>query len=62
MLTGYHDAPAGVELQDGQYYNPYFPGGAIGMAQQLYPDGVEYDDGMLKSFAFYLRISSFNRI
>lgn len=36
LLTGYVDAPAGVRLQEGQYYNPYFPGGAIGMAQALY--------------------------
>merc|ERR1712117_968761 len=65
LLTGYHDAPAGVELQDGQYYNPYFPGGAIGMAQQLYPDGVEYDDGtpatvaqMAKDVCTFLRFSA----
>lgn len=36
LLTGYFDAPAGVQLRDGQYFNPYFPGGAIGMAQVLY--------------------------
>ena len=36
LLTGYCDPPAGVKLQDGQYYNPYFPGGAISMAQALY--------------------------
>jgi len=32
-LTGYCDAPGGIVLRDGQYFNPYFPGGAIGMAQ-----------------------------
>ena len=36
LLTGYCDAPAGITLRDGLYYNPYFPGGAIGMAQALY--------------------------
>lgn len=36
LLTGYCDPPAGVVLREGQYYNPYFPGGAIGMAQALY--------------------------
>ena len=46
ILTGYCDPPEGVELREGLYYNPYFPGGAIGMAQQLYTDGVEYEDGM----------------
>jgi len=65
LLTGYCDQPAGVNLQDGQYYNPYFPGGAIGMAQQLYPDGVEYDDGtpatvaqMAKDVCTFLRFSA----
>jgi ubiquinol-cytochrome c reductase cytochrome c1 subunit len=36
LLTGYVDAPAGVVLREGQYFNPYFPGGAISMAQALY--------------------------
>lgn len=36
LLTGYYDAPAGVVLREGQYYNPYFAGGAISMAQALY--------------------------
>lgn len=36
LLTGYCDAPAGIPLREGQYYNPYFPGGAISMAQALY--------------------------
>jgi len=45
LLTGYVDAPAGVTLQDGQNFNPYFPGGAIGMAQVLFNDTIQYDDG-----------------
>ncbi|KAF0314216.1 Cytochrome c1, heme protein, mitochondrial [Amphibalanus amphitrite] len=45
LLTGYCDPPAGVKLQDGQYYNPYFPGGAISMAQALYNEIIEYEDG-----------------
>ena len=40
LLTGYCDAPAGVVLRDGQYYNPYFPGGAISMAQALYNEVI----------------------
>lgn len=36
LLTGFTDAPAGVKLQEGQHYNPYFPGGAIGMAPPIY--------------------------
>lgn len=45
LLTGYHEPPAGVVLREGQYYNPYFPGGAIGMAQALYNEAMEYSDG-----------------
>jgi len=45
LLTGYVDPPAGVTLEDGQHYNPYFPGGKIGMAQALYNDIIEYSDG-----------------
>ena len=33
LLTGYMDPPAGIEIMEGQYFNPYFPGGAIGMAE-----------------------------
>ena len=29
LLLGYRDAPAGIEIRDGLYYNPYFPGGAM---------------------------------
>lgn len=36
LLTGYQDPPAGVVLREGQHYNPYFPGGAISMAQSLF--------------------------
>jgi len=45
LLTGYVDPPAGVEIREGLNYNPYFPGGAIGMARVLYDGLVEYDDG-----------------
>lgn len=30
LLTNYCDPPAGVTVAEGQTYNPYFPGGAIG--------------------------------
>lgn len=45
LLTGYYDPPAGIVLREGQYYNPYFPGGAISMAQALYNEVIEYSDG-----------------
>ena len=32
-------------LREGLHYNPYFPGGAIGMAKQLHDGAVEYFDG-----------------
>lgn len=38
LLTGYVDPPAGVLLREGQNYNPYFPGGAISMAQVLFDE------------------------
>ena len=50
LLTGYEDdAPAGVELQDGLNYNPYFPGDQIAMMAPLFEDSVEYADGTTAS-------------
>ncbi|KAJ1960128.1 cytochrome c1 [Dipsacomyces acuminosporus] len=45
LLTGYCDPPAGVEVREGLNYNPYFPGGAIAMAQNIFDGVVEYEDG-----------------
>jgi len=45
LLTGYCDPPAGIKIGEGQYYNPYFLNGAIGMAPPLYNEAVEYSDG-----------------
>lgn len=45
LLTGYKDAPAGVNLGEGLHYNPYFAGSQIGMAQALYNEILEYEDG-----------------
>ncbi|KAM8967882.1 cytochrome c1, heme protein, mitochondrial [Pelodytes ibericus] len=45
LLTGYCDPPAGAEIREGLYYNPYFPGQAIGMAPPIYNEILEYDDG-----------------
>lgn len=33
LLTGYCDPPAGITLREGQYFNPYFVNGALGMPQ-----------------------------
>ncbi|KAJ1920927.1 cytochrome c1 [Mycoemilia scoparia] len=45
LITGYCDPPAGVEIREGLNYNPYFPGGAIAMAQNIFDGVVEYEDG-----------------
>jgi ubiquinol-cytochrome c reductase cytochrome c1 subunit len=45
LLTGYAEAPADLEKQDTQYYNPYFPGKLIAMPPPLIEDGVTYADG-----------------
>lgn len=45
LLTGYKEPPAGITIREGLHYNPYFPGGAIGMAQALYDEMIEYEDG-----------------
>lgn len=45
LLTGYLEAPAGIKVDDGKAYNPYFPGGIISMPQQLFDEGIEYKDG-----------------
>ncbi|MEX2200378.1 MAG: cytochrome c1 [Dongiaceae bacterium] len=45
LLIGYEEAPAGVEVREGLYYNKYFPGHQIAMPPPLFEDGVEYPDG-----------------
>lgn len=51
LLTGYCDPPAGVSIREGLHYNPYFGGGAIGMAKALMDEGVEYEDGTLPTIS-----------
>ncbi|KAI9291487.1 hypothetical protein K502DRAFT_368409 [Neoconidiobolus thromboides FSU 785] len=65
LLTGYCDPPAGVEVREGLNYNPYFPGGAIAMAKNLYDGIVDYEDGtpatasqMAKDVATFLNWAS----
>jgi len=45
LLTGYRDPPEGITMRPGLHYNPYFAGGAIGMAKALNDGLVEYEDG-----------------
>uniref|UniRef100_A0A4W3KF16 Cytochrome c1, heme protein, mitochondrial n=1 Tax=Callorhinchus milii TaxID=7868 RepID=A0A4W3KF16_CALMI len=65
LLTGYCDPPAGISLREGLYYNPYFPGQAIGMAPPIYDEILEYSDGtppsmsqIAKDVCTFLRWSS----
>jgi ubiquinol-cytochrome c reductase cytochrome c1 subunit len=61
LVSGFVDAPAGLTVAPGKYYNPYYPGdlgafwtgpagkvpvgGLISMPPPLHPDSVTYDDG-----------------
>ncbi|WP_448204317.1 cytochrome c1 [Azospirillum sp. sgz302134] len=45
FLTGFEDAPEGVNLMPGMNYNKVFPGHQVGMPNILQPDGVTYADG-----------------
>ena len=45
VLMGYDEPPAGMELDDGVYYNKYMYGNKIKMASPLDDDIVEYSDG-----------------
>jgi len=45
LMTGYTDAPEGMELPEGMTYNPHFPGGQIAMPAPLDDESVEYVDG-----------------
>jgi ubiquinol-cytochrome c reductase cytochrome c1 subunit len=46
VLTGYRDQPPeGVQIQEGMYYNEYFPGHQIAMPPPLSDDRVTYADG-----------------
>ena len=46
LLTGFNQTPPkGMIIQDGMYYNPYFPGMQIAMASPLTDGIVTYTDG-----------------
>lgn len=45
ILTGYEDAPAGVELANGQHWNKYMSGNKIAMPAPLAEGAVSYEDG-----------------
>ena len=45
LLLGYDDPPAGMELDDGVYYNKYMYGNKIKMSSPLSDGLIEYSDG-----------------
>jgi ubiquinol-cytochrome c reductase cytochrome c1 subunit len=45
ILTGYEEAPAGVELAAGQHWNRYMTGNKIAMPPPLADGAVVYEDG-----------------
>jgi len=45
LLNGYTDPPAGIQLMDGQHFNPYMLGGAIAMQAPIYNEIIEFEDG-----------------
>jgi len=49
VLLGYEEAPSGIILDDGVYYNKYMYGNNIKMAKPLDDDLVEYSDGTTAS-------------
>lgn len=66
LLTGYTEPPAGVTVRDGLHYNRFFHGGAISMAQNVYDESVEFEDGtpnsasqIAKDVAEYLHWASY---
>jgi ubiquinol-cytochrome c reductase cytochrome c1 subunit len=71
LLTGYHAAPAGLQIRPGQNYNAYMagdltpfwtgpadhvpPGGFIAMPNPLRPGQVTYDDGTAQTVDNYAK-------
>lgn len=60
LLTGYCEPPTGVAVREGLYYNPYFPGQAIGMAPPIYNEVLEYDDGESRRVLVPLATSNYD--
>ena len=61
LLVGYQDAPEGVEVQPGTYYNPHFIAGpALAMPPPLSDGQIEYDDDAPQTLDQYARdVSAF---
>ena len=61
LITGYTEAPAGVEVPEGGYYNPYFNAAAVLAMPPPFADGqVTYTDGSPGTVDQYARdVSAF---
>ncbi|HXY58102.1 MAG TPA: cytochrome c1 [Methylocystis sp.] len=60
LLQGYRDAPSGMTIPDGQFYNVYMPGRRIGMVPPLADGAVTYDDGAPQTVSQYAKdVSAF---
>lgn len=46
-----------MQIREGLYYNPYFPGGAIAMPKMLADEGAEYDDGTVATESQQAKVS-----
>jgi ubiquinol-cytochrome c reductase cytochrome b/c1 subunit len=56
LLQGYEDnAPEGVTIPEGSYYNQFFPGHAIKMPKPLSDGQVTYEDGSPTTVAQYAK-------
>lgn len=54
------DIACHVQIREGLYYNPYFPGGAIAMPKMLADEGAEYDDGTVATEAQQAKVTCVN--
>ncbi len=61
LLTGFTDAPAGVKVPEGTYYNPYFISGVSLKMPPILTDGhVKYTDGSPQTIGQYAKdVSAF---
>lgn len=61
LLVNYHDeAPEGVEIPEGKYYNAFFAGNAISMAPPLSDELITYPEGVPMTMDQYAKdVSAF---
>jgi cytochrome c1 len=55
LLTGYREAPAGMQMTQGMHYNAAFPGHQIAMPPPLVDGVVAYTDGTKKTVENYAK-------